>query len=284
MSSLHFEVVGHGTDLVLLHGWGLNLRVWDGLVQELREEFRLITIDLPGHGRSPWSAGRSTPAEQAWLIHQSLAPISARYALLGWSIGAQIALDLAAATPAQIASLILVAATPKFAAGPDWLHGATPESIAKLATQLQQDYRQTLSDFLDLQVRGSASGEAALAQLRRSLFEQGEASQEALANGLDRLANSDLRATLAHVRAPTLVIAGQYDRITPPAASQAVAAAIPGARYVEMPRAAHAPFLSHLKEFAQLIRAFVRTPAAERKSTGRSKPLKRKKLHWSRRK
>src|SRR5690242_5685579 len=102
MSDLYLEINGTGPDLVLFHGWGLNLRVWDGLVEELRGHFRMIAVDLPGHGRSAWTAGRTTPAELAWLIHTSLASVTTHYSLLGWSLGAQIALDLTAAMTGQV--------------------------------------------------------------------------------------------------------------------------------------------------------------------------------------
>jgi pimeloyl-[acyl-carrier protein] methyl ester esterase len=258
MKDLYVEVNGSGPDLVLLHGWGLNVRVWDGLVEELRNCFRIIAVDLPGHGRSAWSAGRGTPAEQAWFIHSTLASVSNRYSLLGWSLGGQIALDLAAAMPGQIDRLVLVAATPRFAQSPDWPYGMQPAVITKLATQLRQDYRQTVSDFLELQVRGSIEGSGVLDQLRHALFVHGQAQPGALEAGLNTLATSDLRPTLSHVRTPTLVIGGQNDRITPPAASRALAQALPDARYVEMRRAAHAPFLSHKAEFAALVDKFLR--------------------------
>jgi len=257
MSDLYVEGNGSGPDLVLLHGWGLNVRVWDGLVEELRDRFRLITVDLPGHGRSAWNAGRGTPAEQAWFIHSSLASVTNRYSLLGWSLGAQIALDLAAAMPGQIDKLILLAATPRFARSDDWSFGMQPSVIAKMATQLRQDYAKTVGDFLELQVRGSADAQNALAELRRALLVHGQAKPEALEAGLNILATSDLRPTLPHVKVPTLVIAGQHDRITPPAASRALAEALPDGRYVEMRRAAHAPFLSHRSEFAKLIEQFL---------------------------
>ena len=271
MSILHFEMVGQGEDLVLLHGWALNLRVWDGLVAQLRDHFRVITIDLPGHGRTPWRVAR-TPAEQAWLIHQTLESISQRYSLLGWSLGAQMALDLAAATPAQIERLVLVAATAKFAAGSDWPHGAAPETLTGLANQLRVDPEGTVSDFLELQVRGSAAADTALSQLRRALLLGGQPSRAALAAGLQRLACGDLRATLAHVRAPTLVIGGQYDRVTSPAASRALAEALPDARYIEMSRAAHAPFLSHTHEFAALVKDFVRPERIEQAAASVEQP------------
>jgi pimeloyl-[acyl-carrier protein] methyl ester esterase len=258
MKELYVEVTGSGPDFVLLHGWGLNVRVWDGLVEELRNRFRMIAVDLPGHGRSAWSPGRGTPAEQAWLIHSTLASVSNRYSLLGWSLGGQIALDLAAAMPGQIDKLVLVAATPRFAQSPDWPYGMQPAVITKLATQLRQDYRQTVSDFLELQVRGGIEGTGVLEQLRHALFVHGQAQPGALEAGLNTLATSDLRPTLAHVRTPTLVIGGQNDRITAPAASRALAQALPDARYVEMRRAAHAPFLSHRSEFAALVDRFLR--------------------------
>jgi pimeloyl-[acyl-carrier protein] methyl ester esterase len=257
MGELHVEVSGTGPDLVLLHGWGLNVRVWDGLVEELSDRFRMIAVDLPGHGRSSVSSGRGTPAERAWLIHQTLSSVSDRYSLLGWSLGGQIALDLAAAMPWQIEKLVLVAATPKFVAGPGWPYGMAEAVIAKMAAQLQTHYERTVSDFLELQVRGSVEGAGVLEQLRNALLLHGEAQPAALQAGLNTLATTDLRATLSHVRVPTLVIAGQNDRITAPAAARALAEALPNSRYVEMRRAAHAPFLSHKTEFAALVAEFL---------------------------
>jgi hypothetical protein len=113
-------------------------------------------------------------------------------------------------------------------------------------------------DFLDLQVRGSVDSSAVVEHLRKALSVHGEAKPEALESGLNTLATSDLRPTLPHVRTPTLVIAGQNDRITAPGASRVLAAALPDARYVEMRRAAHAPFLSHRKEFTAALEQFLR--------------------------
>jgi pimeloyl-[acyl-carrier protein] methyl ester esterase len=263
MAELYVEVNGNGPDLVLLHGWGLNVRVWDGLVDALSDQFRLIAVDLPGHGRSAWSPGRNTPAEQAWLLHSTLAPISNRYSLLGWSLGGQIALDLAAAMPAQIDKLVLVATTPRFTVAPDWPYGMKVNAITKMATQLREDYQKTVRDFLDLQVRGSVEGASVIEQLRNALSVHGQAKPEALESGLNTLATSDLRPTLPHVRTRTLVIAGQNDRITAPGASRVLATALPDAQYVEMRRAAHAPFLSHRKEFTAVLERFLHAGEVE---------------------
>jgi len=256
MSDLYVEIRGRGPDLVLLHGWGLNLRVWDRLSEQLAGAFRLIAVDLPGHGRSEWNPRARTPAEQAWQVHAALASYSDRYRLLGWSLGGQIALDLAAAMPGSVERLVLVATTPCFIAGPDWPHGMPPAAIERMATQLRTNYKRTVSEFLELQVRGSSGSEQVLAELQSSLFSHGEAHPRSLVAGLQTLQSSDLRPMLGSVRAPALVVAGQYDRVTLPAASRALAQALPDARYVEMRRAAHAPFLSHTAQFAALLSEF----------------------------
>lgn len=274
MSHLYTEVRGSGPALVLLHGWGLNARVWDGLAAALCDRFRIIAVDLPGHGRSAWVPERSSVEEQAAQVGEAVAAITAEYSLLGWSLGGQIALQLAAAQAAAAARgarltaaverLILVAATPRFSAGPDWPHGAPPERLAAQAEGLCTDYRRTVSDFLELQVRGSAGGAEALEQLRAALFAHGQEQSDspgphvaALARGLELLREADLRPRLAAITLPTLVIAGQYDRVIQPAASRALADSLPDARYVEIRRAAHAPFLSHLPQFTALITDFL---------------------------
>ena len=274
MSGLYTEVRGSGPAVVLLHGWGLNLRVWDGLAAALQDRFRIVAVDLPGHGRSAWLPERSSLEEQAAQIHETVCAITARYSLLGWSLGGQIALRLAAARPAGLDRLVLIPATPRLPAAPDWPHGAPPERLAQQAAGLRADYQRTVGDFLELQVRGSAEATTALSQLRTALFAHGnqpapnpshrdtylERRLDALACGLELLRNTDLRTLLAQITLPTLVIAGQYDRVTMPAASRALADALPNAQYVEIRRAAHAPFLSHLPQLSALLTDFLLQP------------------------
>ncbi|MGH8302892.1 MAG: alpha/beta fold hydrolase [Steroidobacteraceae bacterium] len=307
--NLYAEVHGNGPALVLLHGWGLNVRVWDGLAATLCDRFRVIAVDLPGHGRSAWLPERSSLAEQAEQVRETVEAITDEYSLLGWSLGGQIALQLAipsaapapdrvpgnpAATAAAVDRLVLIATTPRFTAGPDWPHGTPPERLAAQATGLETDYRRTVSDFLELQVRGSAAGAEALAHLRAALFahngppdrasagpaegprEPGSPDRQiagdrsgapgrylaALARDLELLRDTDLRPLLPRITLPALVIAGQYDRVTLPAASHALADSLPNARYVEIRRAAHAPFLSHLAQLSVLLSDFLhRQPA-----------------------
>jgi pimeloyl-[acyl-carrier protein] methyl ester esterase len=258
VSALNYEIRGRGRDLVLLHGWSLNLRIWDELTRALSRSFRVIAIDLPGHGGSDWDASASTPAAQAWRVHETLAPLTERYALIGWSLGGQFALDLAAAMPAGIERLVLVSTTPRFLAAPGWPFGTAPALLAKLAERLRRADVQAIDEFLKLQVRGNTPRTAArVLKALRSALAHGAARHEALEHGLERLRSADLRPALSMVRVPALVVAGTGDRIVRPAASRALAA-LADARYLEFPGAAHAPFLSHPKHFAEVVSDFLR--------------------------
>lgn len=241
---------GSGAPLVLLHGWGLNSRVFDPLVARLGARFDITRIDLPGHGRSPEPAGLAASGwSHAAVAEHLLAAMPPRANLLGWSLGAQFAIEIAARAPQRVASLLLVSATPRFAAAADWAWGGPAQLLDAFAGQLRADWRATVRDFLDLQVRGSRNAGATLATLQAALAAHGEPLPAALQRSLALLHAGDLRERLAQVVAPTLVVAGQYDRVVHPQASQALAALLPAGRYAELARCGHAPFLSHEPEF-----------------------------------
>ena len=253
--TLYSESTGAGgLPLVCLHGWGLNLRVFDALREDLGDAQPLVALDLPGHGASAWDASRAGFDAQVDAVLEALPP---RCALLGWSLGGQLALQTAARAPDRVARLVLVATTPRFVAEATWPHGMADSVMQRFATQLASDWHQTVEDFLQLQVRGSRDATAALAQLQRALREHGEAQPAALAAGLEILKSVDLRDVAAQVHVETLVVSGQHDRITPPGASAWLAATLPHAHAVELPRAGHAPFLSHAPDFTRELRVFL---------------------------
>ena len=238
--------------LVLLHGWGLNGAVFETLAQRLEAGFEVQCLDLPGHGRSSADVAvleQGIDALAAVLAAQTAAPLQ----LLGWSLGGMAALALAAQAPQRVTRLTLVATTPCFMARDDWPHGLPPAVLENFATQLRADYRRTVREFLELQVRGSAQAAGTLQQLQQALDAQGSATPRALAAGLELLRSVDLRPRLPQVSTPTLVIGGQYDRVTPPWAGRALAAALPRAEYREIARAGHAPFLSHADTVAAWV-------------------------------
>ena len=259
-ADLYAETHGDGPPLLLLHGWGLNLRVWDSLIPLLVPRFKVITIDLPGHGRSAWQSEARDLSEQGRFVANTYSSLAARDAsidtdhvtVLGWSFGGQVALTLAAQQSNdafKVERLVLTATSPKFAASADWPYGLSAPVLETFARQLETDYRLTVSDFLDLQTRGSVNGAEVLATLRQALFTHGEAQPEALTEGLKVLASSDLCASLSRIQQRALVISGQYDRVTPPGAGKALAESLPNAQHLEIRRAGHAPFLSHTDTF-----------------------------------
>jgi pimeloyl-[acyl-carrier protein] methyl ester esterase len=192
-------------------------------------------------------------------VHETLAPLTERYTLLGWSLGGQLALDLAAALPASVERLALIATTPKFLKSPTWRCGTPRPLLARLIHRLHSEGERAVSDFLALLVRGSAPGTAArvLAKLRAALRTHGAACPEALSAGLARLRDGDLRPALRRVQAPALVVAGEHDRIIRPTAVRALAHALPQAQYAEIAGAAHAPFLSHPVQFLRRLDGFL---------------------------
>lgn len=256
---VHVECRGEGAlPVVMLHGWGMSLRVFDALRDALGGAS--CALDLPGHGRSGWDPARAGFEAQLADVVQALPP---RAVLLGWSMGAYFALECARRWPARVAGLVLVAATPRFSAAPDWPHGLAPVAVAAFKSTLAQDWRQTLQDFIWLQLRGSRNAAMAQRRIRLGLEAQGAPRREALAAGMDILDTIDLRRHLAQVHQPVLVVSGEHDRVTSPAAADWLAEALQG-RHVCIARAAHAPFVSHVEETAAPIRAFLAALAQDR--------------------
>lgn len=257
--NLCVERSGTGPALVLWHGWGLNLRIFDQLRTELAADFEVIAVDLPGHGASGWVAGQDGEAQLSALLQT----VPAGAALLGWSLGGQFALRATLRSPALISRLILIATTPRFTNGAEWTYGLDPLVLGGFASRLRENWAGTVRDFLELQVRGGAGSAAALEALHGALSAHGRGDPAALAAGLELLASTDLRSRLATLPTPSLVIYGERDRITPPAASRALAQALPHAQSLAFARAAHTPFLTHPAAVAGAVREFLRPAASQ---------------------
>ncbi|MGD8828308.1 MAG: pimeloyl-ACP methyl ester esterase BioH, partial [Gammaproteobacteria bacterium] len=238
-------------------GWGLHGGIWDDLVPRLAERYRVSRVDLPGHGHS-----RDEPpsAELTELAARVADAVPGPATWLGWSLGGMVAMRVALDRPEAVRSLALVATTPRFVTGPDWRCAAAPHTLTRFADSLHRDYRQTVEYFLTLQVHGDDQARPLLRDLRRRVFAHGDPDPAGLQAGLDILRDADLRHEVAAIRAPTRVIMGQRDRLTPPAAGEWLAAAIPSAECITIPRAAHTPFVSHIAEFRTALEGLPADP------------------------
>jgi pimeloyl-[acyl-carrier protein] methyl ester esterase len=259
--TLHVDIRGVGPDLVLLHGWALHGGMWGPWLDELAGIARLHVFDLPGHGRSSWPAGAD---DLAGLARAVFPRIPRGAAVLGWSLGGMLAIELARQHPRHLRALLLVATTPKFLAGPDWEHGLQPAVLDEFRRGLAADYRRTVQNFLALQTRGDEHSLETLRRLRGHLATHGEPEPRALAMGLEILRTADLRDVLPRITLPSLVIAGEHDRLTPPDAGRALAAQLPSARFQLVERSGHAPFLSHPQPvLAEVLGFLARHPGGE---------------------
>jgi pimeloyl-[acyl-carrier protein] methyl ester esterase len=254
MNRLHVEIRGSGSDLVLLHGWALHGGMWGPWLDQLAAHLRLHVIDLPGHGHSAWPPAVT---DLAGLAQAVLPSLPRGTAVMGWSLGGMIALELARLHPRHVGPLVLLATTPRFLAGDGWTHGLRPDVLDGFARGLVDDYQRTVRNFLALQAHGDENAAQALRLLRSKLATHGEPDRRALATGLEILRDADLRDGLSRIAQPALVIAGEYDRLTPPEAGRELASALPQARFFQVERAGHAPFLSHAAEVLAAVLPFL---------------------------
>lgn len=240
------------TDLILLHGWGMNAAVWQPLRQDLAPFGTLHTPNLPGYGGSPPVAPYTLDA-LATALANDIPPNSV---VIGWSLGGLVAMKLALAYPERVARLVLIAANPCFVARPNWPCGMTPAVLREFAANLERDHARTLMDFLALQVLHDDAARATLRALRQALTSD-TPTPEVLRAGLSVLRDSDLRAAVPGIQQPTLLLYGLRDTLVPPDAGEWLARALPQASYRTLAGAAHAPFLSHRPECLAELQRFL---------------------------
>lgn len=235
--------------IALLHGWGLSSAVWAPLQAHLGPN--TLTLDLPGHG-SAAPAGDSLDAWADALASQL--PDGA--VLVGWSLGAQLALHIAAHAPHKAARLVLIAATPRFVQAPDWPAALPEATLADFRADFDTAPEATQRRFTALQAMGDGRRRDVTAALNQALTPADTAHHAALASGLQLLADTDLRTSIGNVRQPVRLIHGAEDRLMPAAAAEWLVDALPNGRLSVFTDCGHAPLLSRPADCAALIAAF----------------------------
>lgn len=242
------------TDLVLLHGWGMNSAVWNGVPASTWNGLTQHRIDLPGHGDSPFPTGR----DDLWgWAEACLDAAPERAVWVGWSLGGLLALAAALHAPKRVAGLILLTATPRFTQATDWTPAMPAATLAQFHDALLADPSGTLSRFLALQVSGSEAARDTVRQLKQELATRPAPQPAALALGLDLLREEDVRPQLPDIRCPTLWLFGRNDTLVPARVAERIAVLLPEAQIAVIAGAAHAPHLSHPTETAQAVQAFL---------------------------
>ncbi len=246
---LNITSVGHGRDLVLLHGWGLNSAAWQGVLPLLQPYFTVHLVDLPGFGDSPPLAEHSLNA----IAQAVLAQTPEEAVWVGWSLGGLVATQAALLAPERVRRLVTVASSPKFAQTDTW-PGIAPKVLDQFIASLAGDFKTTIERFLAIQAMGSESARQDIKALRGWLGEKPLPNQQALHQGLLLLQHEDLRAQLAQLDMPFLAMYGKLDSLVPVATASEVAKLAPDCEVYVLDKSSHAPFVTDKEQFcAQLI-------------------------------
>lgn len=232
---------GPGPDTVLaLNGWAARWEAWQPTFEVLSRSTRCVTWDTRGVGSSPAPAELITVDALVDDVFRVLdAHRVARCVLAGESLGGLVALLAAARQPDRFSGLVLVATPPILPA----------EAAAPLVAALRADRRAMMAGFA-----------------RACLGEPGTEGLQAWAEGLFLETPADVAIRLLEmwdgvvpdlsgIGMPTVVVHGDRDRVVPVGAGRALASGIPGARWVELPGAGHAPSVTRPDEVAAVIRA-----------------------------
>jgi pimeloyl-[acyl-carrier protein] methyl ester esterase len=253
--TLHVETDGSGPDLVLLHGWGFDQRVWGGFGGRLAERFRVHRVDLPGHGRS-----RDLPFNDLAAVAGQVASATPRGSTVcGWSLGGSVALQLARMAPAHVGRLVLVATTPCFVAREDWGAGMPANPFRDFRERFASDRDAALRRFAGLIAVGSADYRERYRQLAAMTTWAGP-DATGLDAALAALLETDLRDAVASLAPPALVIQGGRDGLVPVAAAQWLAARLAARKpqdvstqFELLPDAGHSPFIDAPEHVANRI-------------------------------
>jgi pimeloyl-ACP methyl ester carboxylesterase len=253
-AAVAYEDEGAGRPLVLLHG----LMAHSGFFmrqQELSSEFRLISVDLRGHGRSGAHGARPTVERLAEDIASLADHLGLEEAIgLGWSLGASVLWQvLAGPAGRRFAGAVIVDMTPRVLNGGDWQLGLAPDLCQARTDAIRADFAAF----------AQGAGQAIFAQPLRDEALARWAGQEfarndpAVVDGLwTSLVDQDLRPLLVRIGQPTLVIRGVHSQLYGPGTAEYLVRALPNARAVQFDRSGHAPQLEQPALFNRTIRDF----------------------------
>jgi len=239
----------HKAHIVFLHGWGQSAQVW----YQQRQAFpHAHYLNLPGHGGAPESSD--------WLESLAQQLPTSPSILIAWSLGGMLAMQLAIAYPERIKALVLVASTPHFVQTKGWPFGCSEEVLQGFESGIKRHPQKTMARFFSMVLHGSTLNHAQSKLISEYAINQAyPPTASTLQFGLQQLAELDLRSQLPLIKQPCCVIHGENDAIIPYSAGNYLAEQLPGAKLHHLESCGHAPFLSHSKEFNQLLESWCHT-------------------------
>ena len=258
---LWFERGGQGPEVLLIAGLGDPAEAWQFQLDGLADRYSVIAFDNRGVGRTPLPDGplaAADIADDAAALLQALEVPSAHVA--GFSMGSAIAQELALRHPDVVRSLVLVSTY----ARTDALFSAQLR-FWRWLPEVAPSERAFFEAFFTWVYTPRAHADGSVDQIvEEAIAFPHQQSVEAFQAQVDVCLAHDTTDRLAQIAAPTLVLAGEFDTILPPRHGEAVAAAIPNARFEVMPAEAHQPFQEVPDEFNARVDTFWREVEASR--------------------
>jgi pimeloyl-[acyl-carrier protein] methyl ester esterase len=230
---------------IFLPGWCVGRGPLNAAVNAINGQF----FDLPGYRNAPLITDFDAAADDAAGRMQS------GTTLAGWSLGALMALAVAARHPNKVGKLLLVSSTASFIQRDGWPHAMPPAMLADFAAGVAADAEAMLPRFIGGFNRGDGRAKSVTLELLKAADPR--PSVEVLTTGLNWLRDVDLRELATQVKASTLLIHGAADPLMPLGAAEALAALIPGAKLAILDNCAHAPFMSRPDDFLAVVRKFL---------------------------
>ncbi|MCS0635348.1 4-carboxymuconolactone decarboxylase [Streptomyces sp. LP05-1] len=216
--------------LVLGPSLGTTLHMWDRQIPELARQWRVLRFDLPGHGGAPAdpaaAVGELTTRLLATLDELGIQ----RFGYAGCSIGGAIGAELALRAPHRLASLALVAASPRFGTADEFRQ----RGVMVRANGLEPMARSAPERWF---TPGFAAAQPAIVEWAVQMVRTTDPACYVAA--CEALVAFDVRTELSRVGVPTLVLVGSEDRVTGPAEARTLVAGIPDARLAVVPGASH---------------------------------------------
>lgn len=253
----HYDVEGEGEHLLFLHGWGVDKRIWRQQAKFFAQYYRVMTIDLPGHGKSSWE---KIPLQGMVMdLKAILATLHFKdVSVIGSSLGGLVALKLYEAFPDGIKRLIFVGSMPKFSKSSDYPHGLDVQKMRRLGSQLTSDYPSIVNIFFRSLFTKQERQTRRYKWLQKFRQYDETPMKQALVDYLDILEQEDLREVLKKVHIPIQFINGRDDEIC---TSQTVAflrGVRPESRFDFFEQCGHFPFLSKPHEFNKVVEEFLK--------------------------
>jgi len=240
--NIYYEVHGSGPVILLTHGYSATAQMWKCQIEPLTKKNTLVTWDMRGHGQSDYPADQSAYSEEATVGDMAaiLDAVGARKAIIGGlSLGGYMSLAFYRTHPERTNALLIIDT------GPGFKKDDARETWNKRARETGERY-----DKEGLAVLKSGSAERAYAVHR---------SADGLANaarGMLAQKNSAVIESLPNIKVPSIVIVGSND--TPfLAASDYMAAKIPGCKKAVIPNAGHAANIDQPQAFNEAVLGFL---------------------------